>query len=209
MTTTTHSDSDARWLDELTSVDAATLNRLHGDLAARADRDGLLDIAYRSMDTPVGRLLLATTEQGLLRVAFGLEDHDQVLAMLAQLVSPRILLAPRRLDAVAEQLEEYFAGTRTSFELPLDLRLSRGFRREVLVHLPQIRYGATESYSQVALATGHPQAVRAVGSACATNPLPVVVPCHRVLRSDGSLGGYRGGLEAKRLLLNLESAAAS
>ncbi len=129
-----------------------------------------------------------------------------MLDALAERVSPRILRGSPRLDPAARQLEEYFAGRRRVFELPVDLRLSGGYRREVLRHLTEIDYGRTESYTEVATATGNPRAVRAVGSACATNPIPVVVPCHRVLRSDGSLGGYRGGLPAKRMLLDLEAA---
>jgi methylated-DNA-[protein]-cysteine S-methyltransferase len=123
-------------------------------------------------------------------------------------VSARILRSPRRLDAAATELDEYFSGRRRSFDLPLDLSLSSGFRRLVQHHLPEIAYGRTESYKQVAELVGNPKAVRAVGTACATNPLPVVVPCHRVLRSDGALGGYIGGLDAKRTLLELESSTA-
>ena len=122
------------------------------------------------------------------------------------MVSPRVLRAPGRLDAVARQLDEYFAGRRRTFDVPLDFRLARGFRRAVLAHLPEIGYGRTESYAQVAAAAGSPKAVRAVGTACAKNPLPVVVPCHRVVRSDGSYGGYAGGEEAKRTLLTIEAA---
>jgi methylated-DNA-[protein]-cysteine S-methyltransferase len=200
---------DARdLLSELADVPAEQLAALHAQLADSAQTAGLLDVAYRTVDTPVGRLLLAATADGLVRVAYDSQNHEQVLEMLAVQVSPRILQAPRRLDAVARQLEEYFAGTRHTFDLPLDLRLSHGFRRGVLAHLPQIAYGRTESYAQVAVAAGSPRAVRAVGSACATNPLPVVVPCHRVVRSDGSMGGYAGGAEAKRVLLNLEASAA-
>jgi len=194
-------------LAPLYETDPATLSRLRDSLVGAAADAGLLDIAYRTLDTPIGSLLLASTEQGLVRVAFDREDHDLVLVALAQSVSPRILLSPARLDGVARQLSEYFAGQRKSFDVPLDFRLSSGFRRSVLAHLPEIAYGQTESYAQVAAATGNPRAVRAVGSACATNPLPVVVPCHRVVRSDGSYGQYRGGEEAKRSLLTLESAA--
>ena len=132
--------------------------------------------------------------------------HDAALTQLAELVSPRILNAPGLLDAVARQLDEYFSRRRRAFDVPVDLRLSRGFRHSVLTHLRQIPYGATESYAQVAAATGHPRAVRAAGSACATNPVPIVVPCHRVVRSDGSPGGYAGGPDAKRSLLTLEAA---
>ena len=194
-------------LAPLYDTDPATLSRLRDSLVGAAADAGLLDIAYRTLDTPIGSLLLASTEQGLVRVAFDREDHDLVLVALAQSVSPRILLSPARLDGVARQLSEYFAGRRKTFDVPLDFRLSSGFRRSVLAHLPEIAYGQTESYAQVAAATGNPRAVRAVGSACATNPLPVVVPCHRVVRSDGSYGQYRGGEEAKRSLLTLESAA--
>jgi methylated-DNA-[protein]-cysteine S-methyltransferase len=141
------------------------------------------------------------------RVAYPRQNHDQVLVSLAETVSPRVLRAPRRLDQTARQIEEYFAGARTTFDLPLDWRLSRGFRRSVLAHLPDIAYGRTASYAEVAAAVGSPQAVRAVGTACATNPLPVVVPCHRVVRSDGTTGGYAGGTEAKSTLLRLEAAA--
>ena len=186
-----------------------TMTRLHDQLVAAADAEQLLDVAYRTVDSPVGTLLLAATDQGLVRVAYQVEHHDQVLQSLAQRVSPRILHAPRRLDQVARQLAEYFEGERREFVLPLDFRLAHGFRREVLGRLRMINYGRTESYSQVAAATGHPRAVRAVGTACATNPLPVVVPCHRVLRSDGKLGGYIGGLQIKAALLSLEAAGAS
>jgi len=186
-----------------------TMTRLHDQLVAAADADQLLDVAYRTVDSPVGTLLLAATDQGLVRVAYQVEHHDQVLQTLAQRVSPRILYTPRRLDQVARQLAEYFEGERREFVLPLDFRLAHGFRREVLSRLRMINYGRTESYSQVATATGHPRAVRAVGTACATNPLPVIVPCHRVLRSDGKLGGYIGGLQAKAALLSLEAGGAS
>jgi len=192
--------------DALPEIDENASRRLHARLAAAAQRDGLLDVAYRTLDTPVGTLLLAATEQGLVRVAYDREDHDAVLAKLAGAVSPRILRAPARLDAVARQLSEYFDGGRRLFDVPLDFRLSTGFRRAVLAHLPEIGYGSTESYAQVAAAAGSPRAVRAVGTACATNPLPVVVPCHRVVRSDGSFGGYVGGEDAKRTLLTLEAA---
>ncbi len=164
----------------------------------RAERDGLLDVAYRTVDSPLGPLLLAATTAGLVRVAFEGEGHDAVLAALAGAVSPRVLPPRRRLDATARQLDEYFAGRRRAFDVPVDLRLAHGFRRDVLVHLRDIPYGTTESYAIVARAAGSPNAVRAAGTACATNPVPLVVPCHRVVRSDGSIGQYRGGVEAKR-----------
>lgn len=186
------------------AAQTATLASLHGRLVADAASSGLLDVSYRVLDTAVGPLLLAATERGLLRVAFGIEDHDAVLEFLAAKISPRILEAPARLDAAARELDEYLEGKRTGFDLPLDHALSSGYRLEVQEYLPRIGYGQTASYGQIAAATGRPKAVRAVGTACATNPLPLVVPCHRVLRSDGSMGGYLGGTEAKAALLALE-----
>jgi methylated-DNA-[protein]-cysteine S-methyltransferase len=184
------------------------LDALHARLAAAAAAEGVLDIAYRTLDTPVGTLLLAATELGLVRVAYGSENHDTVLQALADRISPRILHAPAQLDTVATELEEYFAGRRRTFDLPLDWRLSTGFRATVLHHLAaDLAYGQTASYGTVAQLAGNPKAVRAVGTACATNPLPVVVPCHRVVRADGSMGGYVGGPDAKRALLILETAA--
>ena len=197
-----------RDLARSTDATPGKLAELRARLAAVAQRDGILDVAYRVIDSPVGPLLLATTDQGLIRVAFALEDHDAVLQTLADRISPRILSAPGRLDTAARELDEYFAGRRHAFDLPLDWRLSAGFRRTVLSHLPEIGYGQIASYSTVAGLAGSPKAVRAVGTACATNPLPVVVPCHRVVRADGSMGGYRGGPDAKRTLLTLEEAAA-
>ena len=188
-------------------VPETVLRGLHRRLEEGAARAGLLDVAFTTVSTPVGVLLLAATEEGLVRVAYAREDHDAVLQDLARRISPRVLHAPVRLAPAVRQLEEYFAGTRTGFDLPLDRSLSHGFRRLVQEHLPDIGYGRTESYGAVARSVGRPQAVRAVGTACATNPLPVVVPCHRVLRGDGGLGGYVGGLEAKTALLELEAAA--
>jgi methylated-DNA-[protein]-cysteine S-methyltransferase len=200
-------DTAGNLLDALPAVTDADLGALRARLAADAQASGLLDVAYRTIDTPVGTLLLAATGQGLIRVAYDSEDHDSVLAALAARVSPRILNAPARLDAAARELDEYFAGARREFDLPLDRSLSRGFRLEVLSRLPSIGYGHTASYGAVAAAAGNPRAVRAVGTACATNPLPVVVPCHRVVRADGSIGSYLGGPVAKRFLLDLEAAA--
>jgi len=194
----------------LPGVDDETNTRLHARLAAEAQRDGVLDVAYRTLDTPVGVLLLAATERGLVRVAYTAADPGDVASVLAGLaaaVSPRILRAPERLDEVSRQLDEYFAGRRRAFDVALDFRLARGFRRSVLAHLTAIGYGRTENYAQVAAAAGSPKAVRAAGTACATNPLPVVVPCHRVIRSDGSMGRYAGGENAKAALLHLEGAA--
>lgn len=185
-------------------ADRSTLARLHDALATRAQDANLLEVAYRTVDTPIGPLLVAATDRGLLRVAFASEGEDPVLEELAGKVSPRILRSPQRLDGVARELDEYFAGRRHAFDVPLDLQLAHGFRLGVLEHLREIGYGQTESYAVVAAAAGSPRAVRAVGSACATNPIPVVVPCHRVVRSDGTMGGYRGGPEAKAHLIALE-----
>jgi methylated-DNA-[protein]-cysteine S-methyltransferase len=180
------------------------VERLHARLAGRAQEHDLLDVAYRTLDTPLGPLLLAATPAGLVRVAYAREDHDAVLASLADQVSPRVLRAPARLEAAVRQLGDYFDHRLDRFDLVLDLRLTRGFRRTVLEHLPQVRYGRTVSYAELAAEVGNPRAVRAVGTACATNPLPLVIPCHRVVRADGTPGGYVGGPEAKRVLLDLE-----
>ena len=182
-------------------------DRLHERLTEAASREGLLDVAYRTVDTPVGRLLLAATPAGLVRIAYEREDHDHVLQAIADRVSPRILQHPARLDDAARQLDEYFTADRRVFDLDLDWRLSSGFRATVLRHLLDIEYGHTASYATVAGLAGSPRAVRAVGTACATNPLPVVVPCHRVVRADGAIGGYLGGPQAKATLLALEAAA--
>ncbi len=190
----------------LPETDEDAQHRLHGRLAAAAADAGILDVAYRTLDTAYGPLLLAATEQGLVRVAWSREGHDRVLGQLADRVSPRILRAPARLDRAAREVEEFLDRRRTAFDLPLDLRLAAGFRRAVLTRLTEVGYGRTVSYGQLAAAAGSPRAVRAVGTACATNPLPLVVPCHRVVRGDGSPGQYNGGPEVKRALLDLEAA---
>ena len=203
-------NTETEWTDTLIRAlgdSPDDLDRLHRRLAAAAEIDGILDVAYRTIDTPVGTLLLAATFRGLVRVAYASENHDAVLQTLADEVSPRVLHAPARLDAAARELEEYFSKRRRAFDLALDWQLSKGFRSTVLHALPRIGYGHTATYGAVAQLAGNPKAVRAVGSACATNPLPVVVPCHRVVRSDGAMGGYLGGVEAKRTLLDLEAAA--
>jgi methylated-DNA-[protein]-cysteine S-methyltransferase len=181
--------------------------RLRDRLAEEAAREGLLDVAYRTVDSPLGPLLLAATPVGLVRVAYSAEDHDAVLARLAGDVSPRVLAGPAWLEEPARQLGEYFGGQRRHFDLQVDLRLARGFRLAVLGHLRKIPYGTTESYAAVAAAAGNPAAVRAAASACSHNPVPIVVPCHRVVRRDGTPGGYIGGADAKRALLDMEAAA--
>lgn len=196
---------NATLFDSLAADEAEALARLGRRLARDADADGVLDVAYRTVDTVVGTLLLAATPAGLVRVAFDCESHDAVLSRLAGTVSPRVLHAPARLDATARQLDDYFAKRRTAFDVPLDFRLTAGFRRDVVEHLRHIGYGDRQSYATVAAAIGRPGAVRAVGTACARNPLPVVIPCHRVVRSDGSTGQYAGGPAAKSTLLALEA----
>jgi methylated-DNA-[protein]-cysteine S-methyltransferase len=187
--------------------DRATLVRLQRRLIEAALGEGLIEVAYATVATPLGELLVAATPVGVVRVAFAAEGEEQVLSEMARRVSPRILRVPRLLDEAREQLDGYFAGKRHRFNLPLDWRLTTGFRRRVLEAAVRIPYGTTRSYREVATEAGNAAAVRAAGTALATNPLPIVVPCHRVLRSDGALGGYRGGLEAKRRLLTLERAA--
>jgi len=205
---TDNRDIDPRSVDGLfgsaASADDEAVARLTARLARDAERAGVLDVAYRTLDSPVGLLLLAATTAGLVRVAYAREGHEHVLATLAERISPRVLLAPARLDGAALQLDEYFAGRRRRFDLPTDLQLTSGFRRTVLERLPAVAYGTTASYATLAAAAGSPRAGRAVGTACATNPVPIVIPCHRVVRSDGSIGQYLGGVDAKRALLSLE-----
>jgi methylated-DNA-[protein]-cysteine S-methyltransferase len=177
-----------------------SLNRL----AERAAAEGLLDVAYTGMDSPFGTLLLATTPRGLVRVGLPNQDADQLLLELAARVSPRVLEAPAALDPARRQLELYFEGELTEFDLPLDWSLSRDFRRRVLRAIDRIPYGQTRTYTEMARRAGNERAVRAAGSACGSNPIPLVVPCHRVLRTSGALGGYGGGLPMKQELLRLE-----
>lgn len=179
------------------------LNRL----AERASAEGLLDVAYATTDSPFGTLLLAKTRRGLVRVGLPSQDADELLVELAQRVSPRVLEAPAELDEVRRELDLYFEGKLHSFELPLDWRLSDGFRLRVQRAIANIPYGETRSYTEMAAKAGNERAVRAAGTACGRNPIPVVVPCHRVLRSGGGLGGYGGGLPMKRALLELERGA--
>lgn len=183
------------------------LDALLADVLSRADDADVVDVGWVVEDSPVGRLLLAATPHGLVRVEFG--GGERVLDELAAAVSPRVVRLPRRLDEARRQLDEYFAGERRRFELPLDRQLSHGYRRTVLEALSEVPYGHTVSYKDLAERTGNPRASRAVGTAMATNPLPIVVPCHRVLRSGGALGGYGGGVDTKVWLLRLEGALLS
>jgi methylated-DNA-[protein]-cysteine S-methyltransferase len=177
---------------------------LQSRLTIRAADEGILDVAYASADSPFGQLLLATTKRGLVRVGLPVQDEDELLQDLADRVSPRILEAPARLDRVRSELDDYFEGRRTEFDLPLDWRLSKDFRRRALRAVNRIPYGRTRTYTEVARSAGNERAVRAAGTACGSNPIPIVVPCHRVLRTGGALGGYGGGLPMKRSLLGLE-----
>jgi methylated-DNA-[protein]-cysteine S-methyltransferase len=175
------------------------------DISQAAAAAGLLDVAYATLDSPVGPLLVAATPRGLIRIAYvDHADEATVLEHLATHVSPRIMAAPRRLDEPRRELEEYFAGARRSFDLPLDWRLTRGFARRVLQATSKIPFGATATYKQMAEQAGSPRASRAAGNALGSNPIPIVVPCHRILHSGGGLGGYTGGVEKKRLLLGVE-----
>jgi methylated-DNA-[protein]-cysteine S-methyltransferase len=179
---------------------------LRAKLADRAAERGLLDVAYRSLETELGALLLASTAAGLVSVTFDGAAPDATLERLATALSPRILEAPARLDAAARAIDDVIAGRARAFGGPLDLSLARGFGRDVIERLREIPYGETRSYAEVATAAGSPRAVRAVGTACRRNPLPIAIPCHRVVRSDGALGQYVGGVEAKRRLLRIEGA---
>ena len=164
-------------------------------------------VTYRYVDSPVGELLVAATERGVVYLAFACEESAEVLALLNNKIGPATMGTSPVLTLAAAQLDEYFAGARRTFSVPIDESLTSGFRQRVQRLLTDIPYGATTTYAQLADAAANPKAVRAVGSACARNPVPIIVPCHRVLRSDGSLGGYRGGVEAKEKLLRLESDA--
>jgi methylated-DNA-[protein]-cysteine S-methyltransferase len=196
-----------------------TTLKLSGDLrgeaataAARfaqtAAESGALDVAYATVDSPFGPLLVAASARGLLRLAYPDESVDSLIEELAEDVSPRILEAPARLDPLRRQLDEYFAGSRRRFEFPIDWRLVRGFGRDVLRVTAHIPYGKVSTYADVAVRTGRPRASRAVGNALGANPMPIVIPCHRVVRTGGGLGGYTGGLQRKERLLQLESGRA-
>ncbi len=180
------------------------LGALRARLARRAADEGLLDVAYGVADSPLGPLTVMVTPRGLVRLSYPGEGIDAQLAELAERVSPRILEAPERTDEVRRQLDAYFAGKRTAFDVPIDWRLVRGFAGHVLRATARIPFGRVSSYRQVAAEAGSPNAYRAAGNALGSNPIPIVVPCHRVLHAGGGLGGYTGGLERKRYLLELE-----
>lgn len=218
-------DGDAAVRERLSAAPADT-GLLREELARRAEAERLIDVAYRVVDSVIGDLLLAATPRGLVYTGFEVEDIGEVLTMLAAKLGPRVVRAEESgteasargvavpglsaldvLDAAAEQIHQYLDGHRRDFDLSLDTSLATGFRGEVQQHLASLDYGRTVTYKELAVDLGRPGAVRAVGTACATNPLPLVWPCHRVLRTDGGLGGYRGGLDAKRHLLAMEAAA--
>ena len=173
-------------------------------LGERADRAGLVDVAVGQVESPLGLLTAMVTDRGLVRLSYPGEGIDDQVAEVARRVSPRVLPSARRTDAVRRQLDEYFAGRRTAFEVPIDWRLVRGFAGAVLAATARIPFGAVSSYREIAADAGSPNAYRAAGNALGSNPVPIVVPCHRVLHAGGGLGGYTGGLDRKRYLLALE-----
>jgi methylated-DNA-[protein]-cysteine S-methyltransferase len=179
---------------------------VRAELAHRAADAGVLDVAYGVADSPLGPLTVIVTERGLVRLSYAHEAIDEQLDEIATRISPRVLASPERTDAVRRQLDEYFEGSRRRFDVPIDWRLVRGFSGEVLRATARIPFGSVSSYREVAAEAGSPNAYRAAGNALGSNPIPIVVPCHRVLHAGGGLGGYTGGLERKRYLLKLEGA---
>ena len=196
---------------QLRGAAAPTLDRerLTDALARRAQADGLLDVAFGTLDSPLGELTVFVTPRGVLRIAYPNEAGDDVIGDVAERVSPRILRAPARTDVARRELDGYFAGKRRSFDLPIDWSLVRGFANSVLRATADVPFGQVTTYGSVARAAGSPRAARAAGNALGSNPIPIVVPCHRVLHADGGLGGYSGGLERKRILLRLEGSLAA
>jgi methylated-DNA-[protein]-cysteine S-methyltransferase len=188
------------------------LDRAVQGVIARAERDGLIDVAYATVDSPYGELLVARTDRGVVRLALpthrgNQRSRDEILEELATVVSPRVLETPKRLDEERRQLEDYFEGRRQEFDVPVDWSLtSPGFRSRALHAVARIPYGKTRSYAEVAKSAGNPRAFRAAGTACGSNPVPLIVPCHRVVQSGGGIGNYGGGPEMKRGLLGLEGA---
>ncbi len=201
-------------LEEMLRKDppAGDLDRAVEGVLARAERDGLIDVAYASVDSPFGKLLVARTDRGVVRLKLpGGRDSqisdDETLKALATYVSPRVLEAPSRLDEERRELEEYFEGKRDRFDVPVDWSLtSAGFRSRALHAVARIPYGKTKTYAEIAKAAGNDRAFRAAGTACGRNPIPLIVPCHRVVQSGGGIGNYGGGPEMKRALLDLEGA---
>ncbi len=197
-------DLERRLADAVRPAGTLDLEVLRHSLARRAAEDGLLDVAYGTVDSPLGELTAFVTRRGLVRLSYPGEPLEDQLRELAAVVSPRVLESPERTDEVRRQLDAYFAGTRRQFQIPVDWRLLRGFRAEVLRATARIPFGAVSTYREIATAAGSPNAYRAAGNALGSNPIPIVVPCHRVLHAGGGLGGYTGGLDRKRHLLRLE-----
>jgi methylated-DNA-[protein]-cysteine S-methyltransferase len=191
---------------------SADLDRAVQGLLARAERDGLIDVAYATVDSPFGELLVARTDRGVVRVARPIDrgrqrPRDEVLEEIAAIISPRLLEAPKRLDEERRELEDYFEGRRHRFDVPVDWSLTEpGFRSRALHAVARIPYGKTKTYAEIAKQAGNPRAFRAAGTACGHNPIPLIVPCHRVVQSGGGIGQYGGGPEMKRALLDLEGA---
>jgi methylated-DNA-[protein]-cysteine S-methyltransferase len=197
-------DDLQRRLRDASVPGAFDVSRLRSELARRAAGEGLLDVAYGTYESPLGSLTVMVTPRGLVRLSYPGEGIDDQLQELADRVSPRILEAPEKTDDVRRQLDAYFSGKRHAFEVPIDWRLVRGFAGDVLRATARIPFGSVSSYREIAAAAGSPNAYRAAGNALGSNPVPIVVPCHRVLHAGGGLGGYTGGLERKRYLLHLE-----
>ncbi len=177
-----------------------------GRFTARAEDARLVDVGYGFLDTPFGRFLGAVTPRGLVMLSFHPDPLDDVLGELSRRVSPRVLEAPAKLDDLRRELDEYFEGRRRVFDLPLDWRLTSGFMQRVLRATAKIPYGGVATYREMATRAGNARAVRAAGNALGANPIPIVVPCHRVVRTGGSVGNYGGGPEMKRALLKIEGA---
>lgn len=204
----THDDPLSDALTDPPAIDANTWERVHAQLSRRAENAGIVDIAFERHDSPLGAIIIGATTSGIVRIGLPAEDDKSVLDELARRISPRVLRALRpTITQTRHQLEEYFDGHRTTFDVTLDWRLTAGFRRDVLNATSRIPYGETRSYTQVATEAGNPKAFRAAGTALAKNPLPILVPCHRVLPVGGALGAYRGGPQAKAQLLSLEQAS--
>jgi methylated-DNA-[protein]-cysteine S-methyltransferase len=201
-------DLERRLADAARPAPTLDLERLRATVSRRADADGLLDVAHGSYDSPLGPLTVFVTARGLVRLSYPGEGVDRQLDELAAVISPRVLAAPERTDEVRRQLDAYFGGTRHDFDVPIDWRLVRGFAGDVLRATARIPFGAVSSYREIATKAGSPNAYRAAGNALGSNPIPIVVPCHRVLHAGGGLGGYTGGLDRKRFLLRLEGIAA-
>ena len=175
-------------------------------LAQRATEAGLADVAYGWLDSPLGKLIVAVTPRGLVRIAYEREAEEDVLQELAEGVSPRVLRAPERTDSARRELEGYFAGTLRRFDLPIDWSLVHGFAVGVLKATARVPFGRVATYGEMAASAGSPRAARAAGNALHINPIPIVVPCHRIVPASGGIGGYGGGEDRKRFLLDLEGA---